>query len=68
MFDACPAGAGDRALTLSIARAGTVRASAGRGTLRERTLFNCVLRAVRAVVLPSARRTTRATITVTLSR
>lgn len=67
-FDACPAGAGERALTLSISRTGTVRATAGRGTLRQRDVFQCVMRTVRAVRMPAARPATRATITVTLSR
>ncbi len=67
-FDACPAGTGDRVLTLSIARAGTVRVTAGRGTLRERTVFQCVMRTIRETVMPSARRSTRATITLRLTR
>ena len=68
-FDACPAGTGSLALTLTITRRGTLTVSQRAGnTLRPYAARRCVLAAVRALRMPTSTASTRAQITITLAR
>jgi hypothetical protein len=68
-FDACPAGTGSLPLTLTVTRRGTLTVTQRAGnTLRPYAARRCVLAAVRALSMPTSTGTTRARITITLSR
>lgn len=66
-FDACTTAGGELPVSLFVARDGRPSATRQRGTLRDGAAITCVMRAVRAVRFPASRRSTRATMTITLS-
>ncbi|AKF11210.1 hypothetical protein [Sandaracinus amylolyticus] len=67
-FDGCTAASGELPINLFIARDGRPSATRGRGTLRDGATIQCVMRALRAVRFPTARRSTRATLTITIAQ